>query len=183
MSETETPKSDILVVDDEKDHAQVMCEALQRQGHRCDVTYNLAEAEGRLKQKSYDVIVTDLMMDGRRDGLEVLRKAKALTPPPQVILVSAHGDIPIAVQAMNEGAFGFIEKPLDLNHFRAQVNRAAEVAALQKQNQELREQIIEHTGFEGIIGKSGAMQRLLTTARQVAASDIPVLIMGESGTG
>ena len=183
MLDSETPKAAVLVVDDERDHAQVMCEALQRQGHRCEVTFNLAEAESRLKQKSYDVIVTDLVMDGKRDGLEVLRKAKSLTPPPQVILVSAHGDIPIAVQAMNEGAYGFIEKPLDLNHFRAQVNRAAERAALQKQNQVLREELQEQSGFEGIIGKSGAMQRVLTTARQVAASDIPVLIMGESGTG
>src|ERR1700677_2031274 len=114
MAENETPKSDILVVDDEKDHAQVMCEALQRQGHRCDVTYNLAEAEARLKQKSYDVIVTDLMMEGKREGLEVLAKAKQLRPQPQVLLVSAHGDIPIAVQAMNNGAYGVIEKPLDL---------------------------------------------------------------------
>jgi two-component system response regulator HydG len=139
MSENETPKAAVLVVDDEQDHAQVMCEALQRQGHRCDVTYNLGEAEARLKQKSYNVIVTDLVMDGKRDGLEVLRKAKTLIPPPQVILVSAHGDIPIAVQAMNEGAYGFIEKPLDLNHFRAQVNRAAELASLHQQNQILRE--------------------------------------------
>ena len=183
MSETETPKSDILVVDDEKDHAQVMCEALERQGHRCDVTYNLAEAEGRLKQKSYDVIVTDLMMEGKREGLDVLSKAKTLNPPPQVILVSAHGDIPIAVQAMNDGAYGFIEKPLDLNHFRAQVNRAAERAALQKQNQVLQAELLEQSGFEGIIGKSAGMQKILTTARQVASSDIPVLIMGESGTG
>jgi two-component system response regulator HydG len=183
MLENDVPKATVLVVDDERDHAQVMCEALQRQGHRCDVTFNLAEAESRLKQKSYDVIVTDLVMDGKRDGLEVLRKAKSLTPPPQVILVSAHGDIPIAVQAMSEGAYGFIEKPLDLNHFRAQVNRAAERAALQKQNQVLREELQEQSGFEGIIGKSAGMQRVLATARQVAASDIPVLIMGESGTG
>jgi DNA-binding NtrC family response regulator len=183
MSETAIPKAVVLVVDDEQDHAQVMCEALQRQGHRCDVTFNLAEAEAKLKQKNYDVIVTDLMMDGKRDGLEVLKKAKALIPPPPVVLVSAHGDIPIAVQAMNDGAFSFIEKPLDLNHFRAQVNRAAELASLQKQNQILRDELSEQSGFEGIVGKSGAMQRVLTTARQVAASDIPVLIMGESGTG
>jgi DNA-binding NtrC family response regulator len=183
MPETETPKSDILVIDDEKDHAQVMCEALTRQGHRCDVSFNLAEGEARLKQKTYDVIVTDLMMEGKREGLEVLKKAKTLMPQPQVILVSAHGDIPIAVQAMNDGAYGFIEKPLDLNHFRAQVNRAAERAALQKQNQVLQAELIEQSGFEGIIGKSGAMQKILTTARQVASSDIPVLIMGESGTG
>ncbi len=136
MSEEEQiSKATVLVVDDERDHAQVMSEALERQGHRCDVVHSLAEAEVRLRQKSYDVIVTDLVMEGKRDGLEVLKKAKNLNPPPQVILVSAHGDIPLAVQAMNDGAYGFIEKPLDLSHFRAQVNRAAERSALQKQNQ------------------------------------------------
>jgi DNA-binding NtrC family response regulator len=183
MSETATPKPPVLVVDDEQDHAQVMCEALQRQGYRCDVAFNLAETQQRLAKKQYDIIVTDLMMDGRRDGLEVLKIARGMNPSPQVILVSAHGDIPIAVQAMNDGAYGFIEKPLDLNHFRATVNRAAERVALQQQNQILREQLEEQTGFEGIIGKSGAMQKVIATARQVAASDIPVLIMGESGTG
>jgi two-component system response regulator HydG len=183
MAENDIPKASVLIVDDEQDHAHVMCEALERQGHRCDVTFNLAEAQARLKTKTYDVIVTDLMMDGKREGLEVLAAARALPSQPQVILVSAHGDIPIAVQAMNQGAFGFIEKPLDLNHFRAQVNRAAELAGLHKQNQLLRDELSEHSGFEGIIGKSAAMQRLITTARQVAASDIPVLIMGESGTG
>src|SRR5208282_5331496 len=140
-------------------------------------------AESRLAKKSYDIIVTDLMMEGRREGLEVLKNAKTLTPPPQVILVSAHGDIPLAVQAMNDGAYGFIEKPLDLNHFRAQVNRAAERVSLQKQNQVLRDQLSEQSGFEGIVGKSAAMQKVISTARQVAASDIAVLIMGESGTG
>lgn len=183
MEEEQIPSASVLVVDDEQDHAQVMCEALHRQGHRCDAAYNLAEAEARLRQKSYDVIVSDLVMEGKRDGLEVLQKARTLTPPPQVILVSAHGDIPIAVQAMNEGAYGFIEKPLDLNHFRAQVNRAAERAALQKQNQVLRDELAEQSGFEGLIGKNAAMQRVVATARQVASSDIPVLIMGESGTG
>ncbi len=183
MSEEHVSKAVVLVVDDEKDHAQVMSEALERQGHRCDVVNSLAEAEARLRQKSYDVVVTDLVMEGRRDGLELLKKARTLTPPPQVILVSAHGDIPLAVQAMNEGAYGFIEKPLDLSHFRAQVNRAAERAALQKQNVVLQGQLEEQSGFEGIIGKSAGMQRVLATARQVASSHIPVLIMGESGTG
>src|SRR5205823_7631211 len=86
-------------------------------------------------------------------------------------------------QALHEGAYDFIEKPLDLDYFRAQVNRAAEKAALQKENQVLQAQVMESAGFEGIVGKSAAMQKVVTTARQVAASDIPVLIMGESGTG
>src|SRR5208283_4007586 len=98
-------KAQVLVVDDEQDHAQVMSEALSRQGHRCDIAYNLAEAQAKMAKKSYDIIVTDLVMEGRRDGLEVLRLARELQPPPQVILVSAHGDIPIAVQAMNDGAY------------------------------------------------------------------------------
>jgi two-component system response regulator HydG len=183
MADTEINKSNILLVDDEREHAQVMCEALQRQGHRCDVTYSRAEAMGRLEKKKYDVVVTDLVMEGRRDGLEVLRATQSLQPQPPLILVTAHGDVPTAVQAMNQGAYSFIEKPLDLEYFRAQVNRAAEKAALQKQNQALQEQLIDSAGFEGIIGKSGSMQDVTKTARQVAASDIPVLIMGESGTG
>jgi two-component system response regulator HydG len=183
MAENEIKKSQILVVDDEREHAQVMCEALARLGHKCDVTYNLAEALARLERKPYDVVVTDLMMDDRRDGLELLKRTRQLDPPPPLILVTAHGDIPTAVQAMNEGAYSFIEKPLDLDYLRAQVNRAAEQSALLRQNQVLQQQIIDHSGFEGIIGTSPAMQKVLQTARQVAGSDIPVLILGESGTG
>ena len=183
MADSDIKKSQVLVVDDERDHAQVMCEALTRQGHKCDVTYSLTEALNRLGRKHYDVVVTDLVMEGHRDGLEVLKQTRQADLPPPVILVTAHGDIPTAVQAMNEGAFSFIEKPLDLEHFRAQVNRAAEQAALLKQNQVLQQQISDQASFEGIVGGSPAMQRVVQTARQVAASDIPVLIMGESGTG
>ena len=183
MADAEIKKSQVLVVDDEREHAQVMCEALTRQGHKCDVTYSLPEALGRLERQPYDVIVTDLVMEDRRDGLEVLKRARQLDPPTPVILVTAHGDIPTAVQAMNEGAYSFIEKPLDLEHFRAQVNRAAERSALLKQNQVLQQQVLDHAGFEGIVGGSPPMQKVIQTARQVAGSDIPVLIMGESGTG
>src|SRR5215213_1610694 len=150
----EIQKSNILVVDDEREHAQVMCEALTRLGHKCDVTYNRAEAEGKLSKRDYDVVVTDLVMDGRRDGLEVMRTALRKEPPPPVVLVTAHADIPTCKQALHEGAYDFIEKPLDLDYFRAQVNRAAEKAALQKQNEVLQAQVMETAGFEGIIGKS-----------------------------
>src|SRR3954451_16281700 len=182
-SDTDVKKANLLVVDDEEDHAQVMCEALTRQGHKCDVTYSLAEASAKLDRRPYDVVVTDLVMEGRRDGLELLKKIKQIEPPPPVILVTAHGDIRTAVQAMDEGAYSFIEKPLDLEHFRAQVNRAVERSQLQKQNEALREQLVDVSGFEGVIGTSPAMRKVLQTARQVAPSDIPVLITGESGTG
>src|SRR5438270_12497279 len=181
MSDSDIKKSNVLVVDDEREHAQVMCEALTRQGHKCDLAYNLSEAQSRLNRKKYDVVITDLVMEGRRDGLEVLHAAQRVEQAPPVILVTAHADIPTCRQALNEGAYDYIEKPLDLDYFRAQVNRAAEKAALQKENQVLQAQVMESAGFEGIVGKSQAMQRVVQTARQVAASDIPVLIECESG--
>lgn len=185
MAESQVTKSNILVVDDEQEHAQVMCEALTRVGHRCDLAYNLAEADAHFQKKSYDVVVTDLVMEGKREGLEVLRVARQLRPPPPVVLVTAHADIPTCKQALSEGAYDYIEKPLDLDYFRAQVGRAAERAALQKQNLVLEQQLAESTGagFDSIIGKSASMQHVVQTARQVAGSDIPVLVMGESGTG
>src|SRR5436305_277184 len=157
MPDTDHRKSSILIVDDEQDHAQVMCEALQRVGHRCDVTYNLAEASARMQKKKFDVVVTDLMMEGRKEGLDVLSLAHKQQPSPPVILVTAHGAVKTYKEAMNLGAFDFIEKPLDLEDFRAQVSRAAEHAALQKQNQVLEQQLQDTRdthGFEGIVGTS-----------------------------
>jgi len=185
MADTEVQKSIILIVDDEEDHAQVMCDALTRLGHKCDVSFSLDEAEARLEKKQYDVVVTDLRMgDSGREGLEVLELAKTLQEiPPAVILVTAVNDVPTSKQAISQGAYDYITKPLDLDHFRAQVNRAAEKSALAKQNQILREQVSVEGGFEGIVGRSAGMRQVLTTARQVALSDIPVLILGENGTG
>jgi two-component system response regulator HydG len=183
MTQPSASKAHILVVDDERDHAQVMSDALERLGHRCDLAYSLADAKARFDRMPYDVVVTDLVMDGRRDGLDVLRFAKRSDPPPPVLLVTAHADIPTCKQAMSEGAYDYIEKPLDLEYFRTQVNRAAEKAALQKQNQLLEERLADRTGFEAIIGTSPSIRRAVQTARQVAPNDIPVLILGQSGTG
>ena len=183
MADNPFSKSTILIVDDEQEHAQVMSEALTRLGHRCDVSFNLAQAQARLAKKPYDVIVTDLVMEGKPEGMDVLRLALTLSPPPPVILVTAHADIPTCKAALSEGVYDYIEKPLDLDYFRAQVNRAGERAALQRQNQVLQEQIDQQQGFEGIIGTSASLRNVVKVARQVAASDIPVLIMGESGTG
>jgi two-component system response regulator HydG len=183
MPSPEFSPARILIVDDETEHAQVMCEALQRIGHECDLAYSLSEAQKKLARNVYDVIVTDLMMDGRQDGLEILREAQSLQPAPPVLLVTAVNDVPTSRQAIQEGAYDYITKPLDLEDFRTQVNRAAEKSTLLRQNQVLQEQLEDRGGFEGIIGKSVAMQQLVQTARQVAASDIPVLILGESGTG
>ncbi len=173
----------VLIVDDERDHAEVMSEALERLGYATSVAYNLQEAKTQLDSKRFDVVVTDLMMEGKREGMELLTLSQKLEPPPPVILVTAINDVPTSKEAMSIGAYDYIIKPLDLDEFRAQVGRAAEKSLLQKQNEVLESRLAETTGFEGIIGRSSGIQHVIRVARQVATSDIPVLILGESGTG
>ncbi len=176
-------KARILIVDDETDHAEVMADALDRLGPARDIAFNLPEARKLLDKKQYDVIVTDLMMDGAPQGLDLLKLAMDLTPTPVVILVTAHADIPTCKSALSQGAFDYIEKPLDLEYLRAKVSQAVEKSALLRENEVLQAQLVESSGFEGIVGRSPQMLQVISTARQVAASDIPVLILGESGTG
>ncbi|MFG0260576.1 MAG: sigma-54-dependent transcriptional regulator, partial [Phycisphaerales bacterium JB041] len=115
-------------------------------------------------------------------GMVVLREAKRTQPQAEAIMVTAHGDVPTARAAFKDGAFDFVEKPLDLEVFRSVVNRAAEAVLLRHEAPEAGE-LIQHDGFEGIIAGSEPMRRILTTVATVAPSNIPVLITGESGTG
>ena len=172
-----------LIVDDEPEHAQTMADALRKPGHVCTIRHGRAEAEDELRHGAFDVIVTDLVMEGPTAGLEVLELAKRLQPDAETIMVTAHGDIPTAKKALQGGAYDFIEKPLDLVVFRNLVQRAAETVVLRHQNSRLKGELDAAYGFEGIIGDSPAMRQVVALVRQVAPSSIPVLIRGESGTG
>ncbi len=177
------PTAQVLVVDDEQDHAEVMAEALRRLGHVITTVHALPEAKDELQHGQFDLIVTDLVMDNPTDGLEVLRSARLHQPNAETIMVTAHGDVPTAVEASKAGAFHFIEKPLDLTLFRELCTRAIEAVFLRSQNTDLRRQVDETFGFEGIIGNSPLIRDLITRMKQVAPSTIPILITGESGTG
>jgi len=174
----------VLVVDDEVDHAEVMAEALRRLGHVCTIVNDLDSAREELQHGSFDLIVTDLVMTGQEDGLEVLQTASQTQTNAETIMVTAHGDIPTAKKAMKQfGAYDFIEKPLDLDEFRFACTRAIQTVGLRGQNRTLQQQVDDQFGLEGIVGVSPAIQQVITTVRQVAPSDIPVLVTGESGTG
>lgn len=173
----------VLIVDDEVDHAEVMAEALRRLGHVCTIVNSLEQARDELLHGTFDVIVTDLVMENETAGLEVLKLAKEHQADAETIMVTAHGDVPTAKAALQGGAYDFIEKPLDLVVFRNLVNRAAETVLLRHQNMSLRGQLQSAYGFEGIIGESPAIRKIIATIKQVAPSNIPVLITGESGTG
>ncbi len=173
----------ILIVDDEPGHADVMAEALQRLGHVCTIVHDRPSAEDELRHGAFDVVVTDLVMDAEDDGLKVLAFARDTQSNTETIMVTAHGDVPTAKQAIKGGAYDFIEKPIDLDVFRNLVNRAAQTVLLRNQNTVLRQEVDEKFGIEGIVGQSAAIHRVLTTIHQVAPTDIPVLVTGESGTG
>ncbi len=185
----------VLIVEDEPDHADVMAEALRKPGHVCTIVTDVPGALEELRGGAFDVIVTDLRMpnsggdngvapDGADAGLVVLRNAKDLQPEAETIMVTAHGDATTARNAFKEGVYDFIEKPLELVVFRELVNRAAETVLLRHQTSgDASGELVQHDGFEGIVAGSEPMRKILSTVRTVAASTIPVLVTGESGTG
>ncbi|MCE9590774.1 MAG: sigma-54 dependent transcriptional regulator [Planctomycetes bacterium] len=181
--ESDIPTAQVLVVDDEVDHGEVMAEVLRRMGHVCTIVNSLTQAEDELKHGQFDLIVTDLVMDGQEDGLKVLAAAKKTQTNAETIMVTAHGDVPTCKTALKQGAYDFIEKPLDLDVFRTLSQHAIDAVMLKGQNAQLRERLDEQFGFEGIIGTSPAIRRVIATMKQIAPSTIPVLITGESGTG
>jgi two-component system response regulator HydG len=182
-NEAQQLNAQILVVDDEPAHAEVMAEALQRLGHVCTIVHDRAGAEDELRHGTFDVVVTDLVMDNEDDGMKLLELARSTQPNTETVMVTAHGDVPTAKQAIKGGAYDFIEKPIDLDVFRNLVNRAAQTVLLRNQNTALQQTVDEKFGIEGIVGQSAAIHQVLTTIHQVAPTDIPALVTGESGTG
>jgi two-component system response regulator HydG len=195
---SKAPVIRVLVVDDEIDHADVMAEAIARMGsgagsvgtYSVKQAHNIADARrffaedtGGANGAGFDLVVTDLRMDAPNDGFELLRFVKESRPATEVIVVTAHGDVNIAVQAMRMGAYDFIQKPLDLEVIRTQVRRAVEKILLARKNQELSQALDQQFGIHGIVGQSAPMQRVLQLIAQIAPTDINVLILGESGTG
>jgi two-component system response regulator HydG len=190
---SETPTAQVLIVEDEPEHADVMADALRKLGHVSTVVHGLSGALEELAGGAFDVVVTDLRMpesggqhgaapDGGDAGFVVLRETRQRQPKAETIIVTAHGDVSIARHAFKEGAFDFVEKPIDLELFRSVVDRAAENVLLRHQSGEM-DDLVQHDGFEGIIAGSEPMRRILETVRTVASAKIPVLVTGESGTG
>jgi len=189
MDAIDNVSANVLVVDDYAPHAEAVADVLSSAGHKCQVAFATDDAIERLKREPFDVIVTDLMFNRRPEGLEVLRAARRHSPGTEVVLLTAHSSVDTCRTALKEGAFDYIEKAgtgaeeVNPDDLRAVVERAAERTAQQRAIREMREQLDKRYGFEGIIGNTPAMLRILETIRRVAPSNLPVLIEGESGTG
>lgn len=176
------PAVRVLIVDNDQAHAEVVAEGLQRVGFVCDVATSGTEGALRIESNQYDVVITDLVMSDI-DGLGILARAKQELPDAEVILITGHGTIPSAVEAMRQGAFNYLLKPLDLNQLRAVTERAAEGVRLRRTNVELQRRLDERFGFEGVIGDSPQMREVIERLKRIAPTNATVLIQGETGTG
>lgn len=172
----------VLVVDDDEGHAQAVAESLTRINCDCKVAGSGELGAGMISTESWDVIVTDLQM-GEIDGLEILRQAKEELPEAEVIVLTGHGSITSAVTAMQHGAYTYLTKPLDIGELRSAVEKASARLRLIRRNAELRRSLEERFGFEGVIGNSPQMHRIIEILKNVSPTDSTVLIQGENGTG
>ncbi|MEM6777161.1 MAG: sigma-54 dependent transcriptional regulator [Planctomycetota bacterium] len=172
----------LLVVDNEAAHARAMTESLEKVGYQCDVATSGPEASAMIQRETYDIVVTDMVMNDV-DGMKILNLSRDRLPDCEVVMVTGHATVPVAVEAMQRGAFNFLEKPITPSKLRAIVEKAAEKVSLRRQNTELMSRLDERYGFEGIVYVSKKMQTVIDRLRRIAATDATVLITGESGTG
>lgn len=183
----------ILIVDDESSLRTALFRVLDRQGFQVITANSIREAEflaGSRRETEgnggvdtgLDLAIVDLRLpDG--DGLDLMRKLRALHPSIQVIILTGHGSIELAVHATQSGAFHFVTKPFNMEELLSLVNRALSHKTLQQENQQLRTALHGKYRFDNIIGTSDEIRSVLSMVERVADSDSTVLITGESGTG
>ncbi len=172
----------VLVIDDDRLHAETVAEVLERAGDHCTVATSGQAGADRIEHDEYDVVLTDLRMSDL-DGLAIVRKVRQAQPEAEVVVITGFGDVKTAVEAIKQGAVHYLVKPVDMAELRAIVGKAGERRRLSRVNRDLRRQLDEKFGFEGVIGNSPKMHEVLARLRSYAPTRATVLILGESGTG
>ena len=172
----------ILIVDDEENVLALCQTILEKRGYEVECASTAEEALDRLETELFDVVVTDLKMPGM-SGLDLLTKGKALNPSMPFIMLTAFGTVHSAVEAMKEGAYDYLIKPVDNEEFKLVVEKALELHGLQREVARLRSQLEIDLDFQDIVGQSKAMRAVFRLIRMVAKSNATILIQGESGTG
>jgi len=176
------PPAEVLIVDNDQSHAETVAKSLDRVGFRCRIATSGSEGARLIEESPFDVIITDLKMDGI-DGLGILERAKADQPDTEVILMTGYGTVTSAVEAMRSGAFNYLLKPLDIAQLRASAEKAVESTRLKHTNLELKRRLDDRFGFEGVIGDSAQMRDVIERLKRIAPTNASVLIQGETGTG
>lgn len=175
-------RSHILLVDDDERLRTAAGKVLEGEGYRVSGAASGQGALEVLRQQAVALVVSDLRLPDL-DGLALLAQVRQLVPEAVVVMLTGHGSIEKAVEAMRLGAYDFIEKPLDSTALLKTVAKALEKQRLASENRLLRQQLQERRGVEALIGDSPPMQAVKQLIRQIAPADVNVLLQGESGTG
>lgn len=172
----------VLLVDNDPDHAAAMAESLERIGMDCSIATSGPDGARMVDEQTWDIIVTDLVMNDV-DGMEILTLAREKQANCEIVLVTGHASVPKAVEAMQHGAFNFLEKPISPKRLQAVASRAADSVRLRNQNLDLQSRLDEKFGFENLIYASDSMKAVIERLKRIAPTDMGVLITGETGTG
>ncbi len=172
----------ILLVEDKAELRAMLRKALERAGYTVEEAPDGNSAIEKVRGRRYLLVLSDLKLPGS-SGLDVLRESRKVEATLPVILMTAYGSVEEAVTAMKEGAFDFIQKPVDLDHLKLLLQRAAQQQELLRENLLLREEYAVRYGFPRIVGEHPAMKDASSMTQRVAATDSTVLLLGESGTG
>ncbi len=178
---SDEPSHTVLVVDDDRSNRVTMERILSREGYRVLHAESGRHAMEVFREQGVDLVLTDLKMPGMT-GIDVLKAVRKVDPHVEVVVMTAYGTVETAVEAMKEGAYDFVSKPLKRMELVSALRKAIEKRDLQLENRRLREQLAA-IGDGEMIGRSDAMRGLLAEVEQVAASDATVLLTGQSGTG
>jgi len=172
----------VLVVDDEPSLRRLLAFNLERDGHRVATAVSGEEALERIDAEVPDLVLLDLMLPGI-DGLETLSRLRRTHPELPVIVLTAHGSVENAVEAMKLGAQDFLTKPFDMDRLRIAVRNALEIGQLAREVRKLRSELGSRYSFEGIVGIRGGLRETVLLLEKVIPTDLTVLLQGESGTG
>jgi len=172
----------ILLVDDEPSILSVLSTLLKGKGFETVPALGAAKALDLLRTESFELLITDVRMQPI-DGLELLKRGKALNPSMAVIMITAFGSVESAVEAMKVGAFDYVTKPFKVDELLITVQRALEYRRAMSENQMLKAQLQARYGFENMVAESPSMRKICNMIERVAPTDQTVLIGGESGTG
>jgi DNA-binding NtrC family response regulator len=172
----------LLLVEDKNELRAMLRKALERAGYAVDEAPDGTAAIQKVRARRYLLVITDLKMPGA-SGLDVLRETKQADASIPVILLTAFGSVEEAVTAMKEGAFDFLQKPVDLDHLKLLVQRAARQQELLRENLLLREEYAARYGFPRIVGEHASIRQISQQTQRIAATDSTALLLGESGTG
>src|ERR1700683_1136597 len=172
----------VLLVEDKAELRAMLRKALERAGYTVEEAPDGNAAIDKVRSRRYLMVLTDLKLPGN-SGIDVLREARRVEPTLPVIIMTAYGSVEEAVTAMKEGAFDFIQKPVDLDHLRLLLERGARQQELLRENLLLREEYAARYGFPRIVGEHSSMQDASEMTQRVAATDSTCFLRGESGSG